>query len=464
MRWLIGICCLLFVSMSFAQPAIEWTREINRWNGWLYCIHQTSDGGYILGGNTFPGWPRSHEGAWIVRLSDSGDSLWSRMYSDTGYGIRGVVETLDGGYLWGVYFHSTVLKTNAAAEFQQEMAYQGFNREWDISPTRDGNYLLAGTITLGEWHWGAGLLKVTPNGDSLWCREYRFPDSTVADSATVVPADDGYLIIGTRWGWTSDSISGFVIRTDANGDSLWSRQYGNGLCALNTGQPMADGGFLLAGAQQDSAVPYMHAWLIRLRANGDTVWTREWTDSQVSEIIRMRPTRDGGFIVAGATTGYQLWLAKLDAEGEIVWDRTMVGTNVDTNCADVIQTADSGYAAVTNNAGWRGPIIIKLGPDPRPNAVRRPTAVTPQRLRLHSNYPNPFNSRTTITFDLPVAGHATLAVFDITGRCVGTLSNGTYHSGPHTVSFDGTSLASGIYFCRLEANGSSERIKMVLLK
>jgi hypothetical protein len=102
-----------------------------------------------------------------------------------------------------------------------------------------------------------------------------------------------------------------------------------------------------------------------------------------------------------------------------------------------------------------------------------PTPVTgalpPSRLLLGQNYPNPFNPTTTIAFEVPAAGRASLVVYDVTGARVRTLVDGTIRAGRHDVKWDGRNesqqpVGSGVYFYRLATTGKSLTRKMVLLK
>jgi len=83
---------------------------------------------------------------------------------------------------------------------------------------------------------------------------------------------------------------------------------------------------------------------------------------------------------------------------------------------------------------------------------------------LSQNYPNPFNPSTKIEFALPKQSTVTLKVFNILGQEVATLVNSTLASGNHTVNFDARTLASGLYFYRLEAGTFTSIKKMMLLK
>ncbi len=83
---------------------------------------------------------------------------------------------------------------------------------------------------------------------------------------------------------------------------------------------------------------------------------------------------------------------------------------------------------------------------------------------LHANYPNPFNPSTTITFDLPLQQQASLEVYDLMGRQIEVLADGTLPAGRHEFSFDGSRLASGIYIYRLTTPGKTITQKMLLIK
>ncbi len=84
---------------------------------------------------------------------------------------------------------------------------------------------------------------------------------------------------------------------------------------------------------------------------------------------------------------------------------------------------------------------------------------------LSQNYPNPFNPSTVIQFTVPSDGRAVLEVFNVLGQEVATLFDGEATAGTyHQVQFNGSNLASGIYFSRLEFGGKMQVKKMLLLK
>lgn len=88
----------------------------------------------------------------------------------------------------------------------------------------------------------------------------------------------------------------------------------------------------------------------------------------------------------------------------------------------------------------------------------------PGRVRLEQNYPNPFNPATTVEFRLQNSEPIILKVYDVLGREVAVLVNEVKRPGTYTVSFDGSHLASGVYYYRLTSGRFAETRKMLLLR
>ena len=109
--------------------------------------------------------------------------------------------------------------------------------------------------------------------------------------------------------------------------------------------------------------------------------------------------------------------------------------------------AYSGWAV----SGWED------SPDPVSNVV-------PAESVLLTAYPNPFNNRSTISFNLQESGMVRLIVYDINGNTIAAMIDGWRNAGLHYLGFSADNLASGIYFCALTGEGFSETRKVVLVK
>ncbi len=96
--------------------------------------------------------------------------------------------------------------------------------------------------------------------------------------------------------------------------------------------------------------------------------------------------------------------------------------------------------------------------------IRNIGTAVPDRFTLNQNYPNPFNPSTKIKFEVGKSGAVSLKVFDITGRVVAAPQNGFLSRGVYEYDFDGSALASGVYFYTLKTADYTETRKMILLK
>jgi hypothetical protein len=122
--------------------------------------------------------------------------------------------------------------------------------------------------------------------------------------------------------------------------------------------------------------------------------------------------------------------------------------------------ADVRAQLLQNALSWLLPVVTAVDEGP---------AAQPTQLTLHGNFPNPFNPKTRIAFDLPAASAVSLAVYDVNGRLLCQLVDGRLEAGRHEVVWDGKSagghdLASGLYFYRLEAGAETLTRKMLMLK
>lgn len=128
------------------------------------------------------------------------------------------------------------------------------------------------------------------------------------------------------------------------------------------------------------------------------------------------------------------------------------------------------------NALWpsKGTLRNDMGVFGGPNCSDLPQIITsaddetqggiPDEFKLYQNYPNPFNPITNISFSIPSAAFITLKVYDILGDEVVTLINSERPAGEYRITFDASTLTSGVYLYRLSAGNLTEMKKMILLK
>jgi hypothetical protein len=158
---------------------------------------------------------------------------------------------------------------------------------------------------------------------------------------------------------------------------------------------------------------------------------------------------------------------------------------IDHDCGTAIATTPEGVTTLNEMVYQRIPInLIPARPlinpyrayrsdstgyprdlDTTEGAIDERGHLQPGQFALYQNYPNPFNPNTTIQFDLASEMKVSLRVFDVVGREVAVvMDHQSLSAGAHILSFDGSKLASGVYFYRLDAPALSQTKKMVLMK
>jgi hypothetical protein len=111
----------------------------------------------------------------------------------------------------------------------------------------------------------------------------------------------------------------------------------------------------------------------------------------------------------------------------------------------------------------RGDVMVQLLNSPITNIGDNNTSI-PTSFSLEQNYPNPFSQTTYIKFVVAKASDVEIVVYDVMGREIQALINKSMKPGMYEVSFDGSSLSSGVYFYKISAGEYSETKQMMLEK
>jgi len=530
-----------------------WTRTYGGSDGEeASSVAQTADGGFIIAGGT-GSFGAGRMDVYLVRTDADGDTLWTRAYggSASEFGLS-VQQTTDGGYIVGGYTESFgagssdcyLLKTDANGDTVWTRTYGGSADEYaeSVQQTTDGGYVIAGwTFDLGDYD--VYLIKTDANGDTLWTRTYGGANDEFGVSVQQT-ADEGYIIAGySARGWVSDV---YLVRTDANGDELWTRTYGgSGADYGESVEQTEDGGYIVVGEIEISG-HWHDVYLVKTDANGDTLWTRVYGGTAWDFGHFVQQTADGGYVVAGITNsfgaGFQdVWLLRVAGEQpaavsiEIVPDDPPVTvpqggsfgfSGTLTNNTDQPQLVDAGTMAIGPEKGVYGWFKkmrdLELEPyeilsahfdqhvnDRAPLGVYTyiaycgdyPSTVIdssffqievvagisgsgedlgwllsgsfdgsdessglPSEFALLSNYPNPFNASTVIEYQLPEASEVTLQVYNLLGEKVATLVDSKQQAGYRSVVWDASEVSSGLYFYKLTAGDFTETKRMMLVK
>ncbi len=254
----------------------------------------------------------------------------------------------------------------------------------------------------------------------------------------------------------SDSHHGWVISNDGdfrnppinhsiwhtnNGGSIWYTQYsGSGELSYSSITCIDSSNVWVA---EDNRV--LHS------TNGGENWAIQNTET-TNHLKKIKFIDcNNGWVIGTRGTIFHT------TNGGDIWNRQSSGTSNDL----------SDVAFIDANNGWivgASGTILHTSNGGEVYVEETPSQTLPTQFVLHSSYPNPFNATTTISYELPKAETIDLKIFDLQGRLVQSLFSGHQRAGSYRTTFDGSGLASGTYFVRLQAGMSVQTQKIILLK
>jgi len=388
---------LIIYSFLPAQtsPAIQWQKSLGGSQGeHAKSVQQTSDGGYIVAGlsNSTDGDVTGNHGGsdyWIVKLDASGTIQWQKsLGGSSNDNANFIQQTSDGGYIIAGESNSNdgdvtgnhgnfdywIVKLDASGTLQWQKSLGGSNQDVAncIRQTTDGGYIVAGESysTNGDVTGNHGIsdywiVKLDASGTMQWQKSLGGTSYEGANSIQQT-SDGGYILAGTGSSTNGDISINYgngdfwIVKLDASGMIQWEKSLmGNLADTAQSIQQTSDGGYIVAGMSNstNSEIPLMFGTsnycVAKLDSNGNTLWQRYFGGSGEDHPYSTQQTSDGGYIVAGATgsldghiTGnhgsFDFWIVKLDDTGNIQWQKPLGGSDFD-EAYSIQQTADSGY-------------------------------------------------------------------------------------------------------------------------
>ena len=359
-------------------PNLVWVKT---YEGDFNFLQQTSDNGYILAGGIYT----SKWNVYLMKIDIDGNEEWDKTFVVTG----------------GPYSKSGCVKETA-----------------------DGGYIVSGYIDVGPEMSDIWLIKTDENGTLLWDKTFRFEGSTRSDAWDdgVIVLDDGYIILAELHYFDHHDI--WLIKTDLDGNELWSKTVGS---IFGKDWPSAfiedsDGNFVITGSLYSLDLPNK-VLLIKTDSNGNRIWRKTLIGERghdikecddggyiISDALHLIKTdkdgnqswrkyydwglgikssvalaSDGGYILVGAgvsdITSIQSYvMIKTDKDGNREWERTIVNDGGYNNC--VIQSNDGNYVA-----NWHEE-VVKVSPfdNQRPNKPSTPNGPKYVKPRVFYDY------------------------------------------------------------------------------
>jgi hypothetical protein len=493
-------------------------------------VQQTADSGYVIIGQTSSFGAVGYDVV-LIKTDTNGDTLWTKTYggtfSDYGYSAQ---QTTDAGYIITGHtksfgaggFDVYLIKTDTNGDTLWTKTYGGngtieSDKAFSVQQTTDAGYVIIGqTSSFGAGDADVYLIKTDTNGDTLWTKTYGGTEGDKGFSVQQT-TDAGYIITGHTRSFGAGDGDVYLIKTDTNGDILWTKTYGGtsddyGLTAQQT----TDAGYIIIGHTRSFGAGYADVYLIKTDTNGDTLWTKTYGGTGEDKAFSVQQTTDIGYVICGYTESFgngdgDVYLIKTDTNGDILWTKTYGGTSHDYGLT-AQQTTDAGYIIIGHTRGFGAAdyefYLIKTDANGNsgcnenstntiitspqtevnipatiigsgaivtsPPTITRNTATTVSVLCFSSLdiqgennklkklyvYPNPFSTSAIIEIDNPKNENHTLSIYNSSGQLVRQLNNITANK----IEIKRGNLANGFYFIQLRTDNEIVGMKKLIVQ
>jgi putative intracellular protease/amidase len=337
-------------------------------------ICSCSDGGFLITGYTFSH-ETGDSDVLVVKTDNKGEMEWFRTYGGAGAEYGNACLCLPDGYLVAGYTASMgsgskdvcVIKLDKKGK---EIWFRTFGgSSWDVGTalceSGDGDFYVCGyTHSFGKGEEDVYLIKIDINGNELWSKTFGGDRLDMANS--ISRTKDGGLLIGATSGSFSNNTDFYLIRTDSSGNEIWSKTYaaegtrGHAFDWCNAMVGTRDGGAILTGYSDCQDVMDIH--VVKTDSEGNEIWSKTLGNKPFYDFGNaVMEMTDGSCIIAGTTKSIvdtkdiynnDVYLLRLDSEGSVLWEKSFGGT--DSDWASSVSLAEDGDVVIaghTNSSG-----------------------------------------------------------------------------------------------------------------
>jgi len=298
-------------------------------------VHQTTDGGYIIVGSIGGSW------LWdvlVIKTDANGDLVWQKSFGKSDGPDHGsdILQTSDGGYIvlgdTSSYGQGSAdlwlikLSADGTEQWNKTIGGVTFDEPKSFTKAVDGGYVIVGSTDAVDGMGDVWVVKTNEVGEASW--QKTFGNADLAENGVCVKTvTNGYIILGNLYdmNWTE---SLWLLLLDTQGTLQWDQQIlGNGTLHGTSISPTTDGGYFITGSLYDMVNYVSDVYLLKLNHQGISQWVKtiDISNGLSDEANCGIQARDGGYVAVGSTGDLNNWTAdtfilKIEAEKGVVLD------------------------------------------------------------------------------------------------------------------------------------------------
>lgn len=298
-------------------------------------------------------------------------TTWRRTYggygSDVGNSVR---QTVDGGFIiagstgsFGQDGDAYVIKTDGDGLPQWTRTYGGDGVQTGVACRElpDG-YAIAGTTSNGpQGGYDLYLIKTDLDGNPIWERTYGTTAWDICNDMKVTSS--GFVLAGTSY--IENVGDAFIVKVDFNGDTLWTRTLGGEYFDEALGVIVTSSDDIVVAGMTNTTIDDPDAFVAKVASDGSLIWSTSFGGDSIDYFHSVVETVDGGFACSGGTSSYsnvmQVFLVKVDANGDSVFQERYFDTE-DSEGREIQVNSNGDFAIAAYNghfnAGGKDMVLL----------------------------------------------------------------------------------------------------------
>jgi hypothetical protein len=273
---------------------------------------------------------------WLLKVDQDGDTLWTKKYGGSGNEEgKEIIATADGNFAiigasnsyTGTFSNNDMqlikIDGNGTVLFSKNYGTPQYESARSIKLCSDGGFIISGKTAVDPLSTASiYLVRTNSNGDTIWTKTLSGGTNSWEGKSIIVNSDNTYTLAIDDSSASNDSDVRILKLTEDANTIIFNKMYGGTMKDIcKTIRPTSDGGYIVSAISRSFGWP-VDMWILKLDANGDKTWDRNFGGGGHEHGYSVRQTSDGGYIAVGHARSYtpnlwELYLVKMDNTGAV---------------------------------------------------------------------------------------------------------------------------------------------------